>query len=51
MSRKLIIKFLNKSVYCIYIETANIFLYYLQIIVSRRQIFKKLNVIVYENEK
>ena len=38
ISRKCIIKFLNKSIYCICIKSFNIFLYVLQIIVIKWKI-------------
>ena len=41
------LKILNKSIYCIYIKTFNVFLSFLQITVIKRQIFKKLHVSVY----
>ena len=40
-------KIFNESIYCICIKSFNVFLSFLQIIVIKRQIFKKLHVSVY----
>ena len=45
--RKFIINFLNKSINCICLKSFNVFLSFLQIIVIKRQIDRKLHIIVY----
>ena len=43
ISRKFIIKFFNKCIYCICMESFKVFIEFSQIIIRKRKLFKKLH--------